>query len=384
MKSSFKGLMLVLFLVCGIGVHAQGTKEIIYAYPDKNLKVVYAEFDDNGAYTVQVSPDVEPPLNTNLKIFPFDKNKRELVRVAKETFTMLLMKYYPQICIMLEKEQLQKVVFYLNFFDQKELFHKTFTFFAVVDKLKRLSYLNAFERLTTSDNNLHSLVKEAEDLIYSSVSPSVPREELPADIRNKIEKGDKGYDYCDFIFIELYPGDVRSRVYDSLEFVKTEHGDVNRLSITEKNVPISNSKMKTLPFDAKDKKFQQICRKAFVQSLKEIYSAACVFLATDKLSEIRLTLNLDDKGELYDQGFNFYATTKFVAITEVLTKRFKYSTLLRQIINRTSELIYEQCQVEFPRDTLPKDILQKVEAGEKGYGYYTEMEIWITKDDLKK
>ena len=135
------------------------------------MKVIYSEFDDNGAYSVQVSPDVDPPSNTNLKSFPFDKNKKELVRVAKETFTMLLMKYYPQICIMLAKNQLQKAVFYLNFYDQKELFHKTFTFFTVADNLKRLSYLNAFERLTTSDNSLKTLVKEAEDLIYSSVSP---------------------------------------------------------------------------------------------------------------------------------------------------------------------------------------------------------------------
>lgn len=373
-----------LFLICEIGVYAQDAKDVVYSYPDKKLKVVYSEFDDYGAYSVQVSPDVEPPSNTNLKSFPFDKNKKELVCVAKETFTMLLMKYYPQICIMLARGQLQKVVFYLNFFDQKELFHKTFTFFAVADKLKRLSYLNAFERLTTSDNSLRSLVKEAEDLIYSLVSPSVSREELPADIRGKIEKGDKGYDYCDFIFIEVYPKDILSRVYDNLEFVETEHGDMNQLSITEKSIPISNSKMQMLPFNDKDKQFQQVCKEAFVQTLREICPAVCVYLVTGKISEIRLTLNLDDKGKLYEQGFNFYATTKFVAITDILTRKFMWSTLLRQIVNKTAEHIYEQTPVQFPRESLSKDILQKVESGEKGYGYYTQMEIWITKDDLKK
>lgn len=377
-------VMLLVFVSSFWEAHAQGTKDVIYSYPDKQLKVIYSEFDDNGAYSVQVSPDVDPPSNTNLKSFPFDKNKKELVRVAKETFTMLLMKYYPQICIMLAKDQLQKAVFYLNFYDRKELFHKTFTFFAVADNLKRLSYLNAFERLTTSDNSLKSLVKEAEDKIYSSVSPSIPREELPADIRNKIENGDEGYDYCDFIFIEIYPKDVLNRAYDSLEFVKTEHGDMNKLSVTEKNTPIGNSKLQTLPFDDKDEKFQQVCKEAFVQSLKEICPAVCVYLVTDKLSEIRLTLNLDDKGELYEQGFNFHATTKFAAITDVLTKKFMWSTLLRQIVNRTSKLIYERFPVQSHREVLVKEILQKVEAGEKGYGYYTPMEIWITKDDFKK
>ena len=209
---------------------------------------------------------------TNLNTFPFDKNKDEVVRVAKETFTMLLMKYYPQICIMLETGQLQKAVFYLNFFDRKELFHKTFTFFAVADNLKRLSYLNAFERITTSDHSLKSLVKEAEDLIYSSVSPSIPREEQPANIRSKIEKGYKGYDYCDFIFIEIYPKDMRSRVYDSLKFVKTEHGGMNQLSVTEKNAPKGNSKLQRLPFNDKDEKFRLVCKEAFVQSMKENYS----------------------------------------------------------------------------------------------------------------
>ena len=109
-----------------------------------------------------------------------------------------------------------------------------------------------------------------------------------------------------------------------------------------------------------------------------------VYLATNKLSEIRLTLNLDDKGELYEQGFNFHATTKFVAITDVLTQRFMWSTLLRQIVIRTSKLIYERFPVESHREVLSKEILQKVEAREKGYGYYTQMEIWITKDDLDK
>ena len=377
-------VMLLVFVSSFWEAHAQGTKDVVYSYPDKQLKVIYSEFDDYGAYSVQVSPDVEPPSNTNLKSFPFDKNKKELVRVAKETFTMLLMKYYPQICIMLAKDQLQKAVFYLNFYDRKELFHKTFTFFAVADNLKRLSYLNAFERLTTSDNSLKSLVKEAEDKIYSSVSPSILREELPADIRNKIENGDEGYDYCDFIFIEIYPKDVLNRAYDSLEFVKTEHGDMNKLSVTEKNTPIGNSKLQTLPFDDKDEKFQQVCKEVFVQSLKEICPAVCVYLVTDKLSEIRLTLNLDDKGELYEQGFNFHATTKFAAITDVLTKKFMWSTLLRQIVNRTSKLIYERFPVQSHREVLAKEFLQKVEAGEKGYGYYTQMEIWITKDDFKK
>ena len=376
-------VLLLVFVSSFGGIHAQ-TKDVIYSYPDKQLKVIYSEFDDNGAYSVQVSPDVDPPSNTNLKSFPFDKNKKELVRVAKETFTMLLMKYYPQICIMLAKNQLQKAVFYLNFYDQKELFHKTFTFFTVADNLKRLSYLNAFERLTTSDNSLRSLVKEAEDLIYSSVSPSIPRDKLPAGIRSKIENGDEGYDYCDFIFIEIYPKDVLNRAYDSLEFVKTEHGDMNKLSITEKNIPISNSKLQTLPFNDKDEKFQQVCKEAFVQSLKEICPVVCTYLATNKLSEIRLTLNLDDKGELYEQGFNFHATTKFVAITDVLTQRFMWSTLLRQIVIRTSKLIYERFPVESHREVLSKEILQKVEAREKGYGYYTQMEIWITKDDLDK
>ena len=376
-------VLLLVFVSSFGGIHAQ-TKDVIYSYPDKQLKVIYSEFDDDGAYSVQVSPDVEPPSNTNLKSFPFDKNKKELVRVAKETFTMLLMKYYPQICIMLAKDQLQKVVFYLNFFDRKELFHKTFTFFAVADNLKRLSYLNAFERLTTSDNSLKTLVKEAEDMIYSSVSPSIPREELPANIRSKIGKGYKGYDYCDFIFIEIYPKDILNRVYDSLEFVKTEHGDMNRLSVTEKNRPIGNSKLQTLPFNDKDEKFQRVCKEAFVQTLKEICPALCAYIVTDKLSEIRLTLNLDDKRELYEQGFNFYATTKFVALTDIITKKFMWSTLLRKIVNRTSELIYERFPVQSRRETLSKEILQKVEAGEKGYGYYTQMEICITKDDFKK
>ena len=376
-------LLLLVFVSSFGGIHAQ-TKDVIYSYPDKQLKVIYSEFDDNGAYSVQVSPDVDPPSNTNLNTLPFDKNRNELVRVAKETFTMLLMKYYPQICIMLAKDQLKKAVFYINFYDQKELFHKTFTFFAVADNLKRLSYLNAFERLTTSDNSLRSLIKEAEDLIYSSVSPGIPRQELPADIRNKIEKGDEGYDYCDFIFIEIYPKDISSRAYDSLEFVKTEHGNMKQLSITEKNAPTSNSKLQTLPFNDKDKNFQKVCKDAFVQSLKEICPAVCVYLETGKISELRLTLNLDDKGQLYEQGFKFYATTKYGAITDVLTKKFMWSTLLRQIVNKTSRLIYERFPVQSHREFLSKEILQKVEAGEKGYGYYTQMEIWISKGDLEK
>ena len=69
---------------------------------------------------------------------------------------------------------------------------------------------------------------------------------------------------------------------------------------------------------------------------------------------------------------------------DILLKKFRLTTVLRQIVNRTSELIYEQCQVEIPREAFSKDILQKVEAGEKGYGYYTKMEIRLTKDDLKK
>ena len=92
---------------------------------------------------------------------------------------------------------------------------------------------------------------------------------------------------------------------------------------------------------------------------------------------------MDDKGELYEQGFRFSATTKFLAITEILARKFKWSTLLRQIVKDTSMRIYEQYPVENPRASLSGDILQKVEAGEKGYGYYTQMEIWITVDDLK-
>jgi hypothetical protein len=57
---------------------------------------------------------------------------------------------------------------------------------------------------------------------------------------------------------------------------------------------------------------------------------------------------------------------------------------LRQIVNKTCKRIYERCPIENPRETLSEDILQKVKAGEKGYGYYTKMEIRITEDDLKK
>ena len=57
-----------------------------------------------------------------------------------------------------------------------------------------------------------------------------------------------------------------------------------------------------------------------MQSMKENYPLACKYLETGKLSEIRLTLNLDDKGELYEQGFRFSATTKFLAITEILAE----------------------------------------------------------------
>ena len=63
--------MLLAFVFSFGGVHAQGTKDIIYSYPDKQLKVVYSEFDDDGAYSVQVSPDVEPPSNNQSQYISF-------------------------------------------------------------------------------------------------------------------------------------------------------------------------------------------------------------------------------------------------------------------------------------------------------------------------
>lgn len=375
-------IAVVLSSYCGVGVYAQGHKDVLYSHPEKKLKVIYGEFDDDGAYSVQISPDVDPPSNSNINTFPFDKNKDELVRVAKEAFTVLLMKHYPQICTMLDVGRIRKAVFYLSFFEERELFDKFFTFFAVVDKLKELPYLNAFEKIVVSDNHLRTLVKEAGDLIYSSVLPSIPKKEQPIAVRNKMKRGYKGYDYCNFIFIEIYPNDVRHRIYDSIEFVKTEHEDMNCLSITEKNPPVTNSKLHSEPFNSKDERFRQVCKEAFVRSLEVNYPAVCTLVESGKLSEVRLTVNLDAQGEMVDKGFNFYVTTKFPAITDALTRKFKWSTLLRQIVKDTGKRIYAQYPVDLPKDSLSEDVRQKVEAGEKGYDYYTKTEICITKEDL--
>lgn len=381
MKITFKLMIIVFF---AIKIHAQEYKESLLFYPEKNLKSFYVELNDDGAYSVQISPMVEPPSNSNITILPFNDNKHELVNIAKKTFTELLMKYYPEICVMLEMRKINKAVFYLSFYDKKELFDDFFTFFAIEKQPKDMSALNAFENIVISDDRLRTIIHEAGDIIYSLISPSLPREKLPLDMQKIVERGDVGYDYCNFIFIEIYPYDVENKSFDNLEFRKNHHEGIHYLSITEREMPIRNSKLKSFPFNENGKKFQRICRDALIISLKEEYSAILNHLETGKLSEVRLTVNLDDKGELVDKGFKFYVTTKYPTMTDILLKKFRLTTLLRQIVNKTCKRIYERCPVENPRETLSEDILQKVEAGEKDYGYYTKMEIRLTKEDLKK
>ena len=118
----------LIFLLGTIVAFAQELKESLQYYPEKNLKAQYVELDNNGAYSVQISPVVEPPSNSNIIMLPFDDNKHELVDVAKKTFTELLMKYYPEICVMLEMRKIDKAVFYLNFYDKKELFDNFFIY----------------------------------------------------------------------------------------------------------------------------------------------------------------------------------------------------------------------------------------------------------------
>ena len=374
----------LIYLLGTIVAFAQELKESLQYYLEKNLKAQYVELDNNGAYSVQISPVVEPPSNSNIIMLPFDDNKHELVDVAKKTFTELLMKYYPEICVMLEMRKIDKAVFYLNFYDKKELFDNFFIFFAVEKKPKDMSALKAFENIAISDDRLRNIINEAGTIIYSLISPSFPREKLPADLQRKVTSGDEGYDFCNFIFIEIYPYDVENKFFDNLECIKNHHEGVHYLSLTERDMSVSNSKLNSFPFDKSDRVFQRICQDALVQSLKKEYPIVINHLENGKLSEVRLTINLDDKGELVGKGFRLNVSTKFPTMIDILLKKFRLTTVLRQIVNRTSELIYEQCQVEIPREAFSKDILQKVEAGEKGYGYYTKMEIRLTKEDLKK
>lgn len=374
----------LIYLLGTIVAFAQELKESLQYYPEKNLKAQYVELDNNGAYSVQISPVVEPPSNSNIIMLPFDDNKHELVDVAKKTFTELLMKYYPEICVMLEMRKIDKAVFYLNFYDKKELFDNFFIFFAVEKNPKDMSALKAFENIAISDDRLRNIINEAGTIIYSLISPSFPREKLSADLQRKVTSGDEGYDFCNFIFIEIYPYDVENKFFDNLECIKNHHEGVHYLSLTERDMSVSNSKLNSFPFDKSDRVFQRICQDALVQSLKKEYPIVINHLENGKLSEVRLTINLDDKGELVGKGFRLNVSTKFPTMIDILLKKFRLTTVLRQIVNRTSELIYEQCQVEIPREAFSKDILQKVEAGEKGYGYYTKMEIRLTKEDLKK
>lgn len=384
MKVLFKVLLIISFFIYDTTIHAQEFKESLQYYPEKNLKAHYVELNNNGAYSVQISPVVDPPSNSNIIMLPFDDNKHELVDVAKKTFTELLMKYYPEICVMLEMRKIDKAVFYLSFYDKKELFDKFFIFFAVEKEPKDMSALNAFKNIVISDGRLRNIIHEAGSIIYSLISPGLPKEKLPADIQRKVTSGDEGYDFCNFIFVEIYPYDVENKFFDNLECIKNHHEGVHFLSLAERDIPVSNSKLNCFPFDKSDRVFQQICQDALVQSLKIEYPALINHLETGKLSEVRLTINLDDKGELVEKGFKLNVSTKFPTMIDILLNKIRLTTVLRQIVNKTSKFIYERCEVDFPRESLLKEVYRKVEAGEKGYGYYTKMEIRITKDDLKK
>jgi hypothetical protein len=160
----------------------------------------------------------------------------------------------------------------------------------------------------------------------------------------KNKKGEYGYEYFDYLYVIITRNDLLNYVVDNLSFNSQEHTEGCSLSITEKENPISNSKIKKLPFNRKDKKFQQSCKEAFMQSLEEDYPAILKLLKTGKLSEVKLTVNLDDKGDLINKGFNFYTATKFMALTKDFSKKFRRSTLLRQIQPAS---ISEPCTTKF-------------------------------------
>ena len=381
-------LAIFVFLVAGIHV-ANAQEKINYEYhrkilDEKEMTVTYKQFD-SGSYAVVVSTSINPvPSNQEYNIFPFSGKLGELEYVAKETFIKLLVEYYPKICDLIEEEKLIDAVLHLRFYEQKEKLDKDFNFFTSVKFSSQTDYLHVFEELTTRDDRMREMVRKAADIIYGQVPVAVPLSMQSAEHIEKNKKGEYGYDYFDYLYVVIRRNDLLDYVVDNLSFNSQEHPEGCSLSITEKENPISNSKMKQLPFNRKDKKFQQSCKEAFMQSLEEDYPAILKLLKAGKLSEVKLTVNLDDKGELVDKGFNFYTATKFMALTKDFSKKIRRSTLLRQIVSKTSKLIYEKCPIEFPRENLSEDILHKVEAGEKGYGYYTKMEIRLTEDDLKK
>lgn len=389
MKNKHILLLLAYFLFSFLGIHVISAQEKInYEYhrkilDEKNMTVTFKQFE-TGNYAVVVSTSVDPvPSNLNYDVFPFNGRIGELEHVSKEIFVKLLVDYYPKICDLIEEEKLVDAVFHLRYYEQKEMLNKDFNFFTSVKYSSQIGFLHTFEQLTTDDDRLRELVRKAADYIYERVPVAVPLSMQPAECIEKNKKGDYGYAYFDHLYIVITRNDLLGYAVDDLSFNSQEHPEGCSLSITENNEPRSNSKVKKSPFNKKDKKFQQVCKQTFIQSLEEDYPAVLKFLKTDKLSEIKLTLNLDDKGVLVDKGFNFYTATKFMAITDMLSKKFRRSTLLRQIVNKMSKRIYEQYPVDLPRENLPEDIRQKIESGEKGYGYYTKTEIRITKDDLR-
>jgi hypothetical protein len=389
MKHRYIILFAFFLSLCGIHV-ANAQEKINYEWDrkileDRNMMVTYKQFaTGNYAVVMNTTKNAPVPSNLNYDVFPFSGKLGELEYVAKDILVKLLVEYYPQICDMLEEEKIVDAVFHLRFYEQKEMLNKDFDFFTSVKSRSQVDYLHAFEKLVTSDDRIREMVGKAADVIYEQVPVAVPLSMQSAEHIEKNKKGEYGYEYFDYLYVIITRNDLLNYVVDNLSFNSQEHTEGCSLSITEKENPISNSKIKKLPFNRKDKKFQQSCKEAFMQSLEEDYPAILKLLKTGKLSEVKLTVNLDDKGDLINKGFNFYTATKFMALTKDFSKKFRRSTLLRQIVNKTCKRIYERCPIENPRETLSEDILQKVKAGEKGYGYYTKMEIRITEDDLKK
>lgn len=153
------------------------------------------------------------------------------------------------------------------------------------------------------------------------------------------------------------------------------------LLIREKHTRPSNFWLDQLPYKLSDKKFQKACKKAIVPLLKSTYPEIVKLITRKKIQSISFILNFDDRKEFIDKYFMVHVKSASIPLLDAIELEMTKGDTLANMIKKAMEQVYEEIPV-LPRESLPDSIRKRVEAGERGYAYFTDIFVEIEREDL--
>ena len=157
-------------------------------------------------------------------------------------------------------------------------------------------------------------------------------------------------------------------------------GDYNLL-IRDKHTRPSNFWLDQLPYKLTDKKFQYACKKAVVQAMKSAFPEVCKLIERQKVLSVAFILNFDDRKEYVDKYFMVHVKSSEIPILDVVEEEITQGNTLATMVKEAMEQVYDEIPV-LPRETLPEDVRVRVEDGDHGFAYFTDIFVEIERKDL--